>query len=176
MKKIIYLLMLGVFASFAACSDDDDDNSNQTINVAGSDFTVYGIDSYYSQAMEQFVIGFMLHKEMIVNNDIYFESEDFDLNSLAKGKVYQINDYVEDFMNVTGKNPVNSFTAYINDLHNNTAPVYSKEGTLTILEYDAESMAITAEFNVMFKDFDDTYEKQMTGTVTFNYYIDDIQE
>ena len=73
MKKIICLLMLGVFASFAACSDDDDDNSGQTINVAGSDFTVYGIDSYYSQAMEQFVIGFMLHKEMIVNNDIYFE-------------------------------------------------------------------------------------------------------
>ena len=175
MKKIIYLLMLGVFASFAACSDDDDDNSGQTINVAGKDFTVYGIDSYYSQAMEQFVIGFMLHKEMIVNNDIYFESEDFDLNSLAKGKVYQVNDFMGDFMG-TDKNPANSFTAYINDLHDNTAPVYGKEGTLTVLEYDADSRSLTVEFNVTFGDLDDTYEKQMTGTVSFNYYIEDILE
>lgn len=175
MKKIIYLLMLGVFASFAACSDDDDDNSGQTINVAGSDFTVYGIDSYYSQAMEQFVIGFMLHKEMIVNNDIYFEAEDFDLNSLAQGRVYQVNQFMGDFMG-SGEKTANSFEAYINDLHNDTAPVYSKEGTLTVLEYNADSRSLTVEFNVTFGDLDDTYEKQMTGIVSFNYYIDDIQE
>ena len=72
--------------------------------------------------------------------------------------------------------PANSFKAYINDLHDNTAPVYSKEGTLTVLEHDADSRSLTVEFNVTFGDLDDTYEKQMTGTVSFNYYIGDIQE
>ena len=124
MKKIIYLLMLGVFASFAACSDDDDDNSGQTINVAGKDFTVYGIDSRYSQAGGDFIIGFMLQAVVSANNDIFFDADDFDLNSLAQGRVYQVNEFMGDFMGADDK-PANSFKAYINDLHDNTAPVYS---------------------------------------------------
>lgn len=89
MKKIF--LLLALFATmFVACSDDDDDEnddgkkSENVVKVGEKTYKVYGIDAYYLQDLEQFVIGFYLHEKKLVNNDIYFAASDFNLNSIAK--------------------------------------------------------------------------------------------
>ena len=175
MKKIMYLLAFGLLAMFAACSDDDDDNkSDQTINVGGKDYVVYQVVAEYSQVRENLTIGLML-QPIGATNDIFFMTDHFDLNSLESGKIYSVVDLNENFGTLEDM-PQDTFSAYINDLHDNTAPVYSKEGKLTVLEYDEKSKTITMEFNVTFTDVDYTYEKTLQGTLSFGYEIIDIQE
>ena len=151
MKKIF--LLFALFSTmFMACSDDDDEKdgddggkSENVVKVGEKTYKVYGIDAYYLQDLEQFVIGFYLHEKKLVNNDIYFAASDFNLNSIAKDKVYQVNRY----MDMSGKEQeANSFDAFINDLHDNTEPLYSKAGSLKVLEYDAQKRQVTMEFDV----------------------------
>ena len=184
MKKILYLLMLCVSTSFVACSDDDDDDdkggdngeggkTEQTAKIGGKDYKVYGIDAYYLTDLKQFVIGFYMNDKKIVNNDIYFAASDFNLNSIAKDKVYQVNKY----MDMSGKpQEDNSFDAYINDLHDNTEPLYSKAGSLKVLEYDAQKRQITMEFDVTFDDMEGGNVKEMTGTFSFTYKLEKSDE
>ena len=179
MKKIF--LLLALFSTmFMACSDDDDEKdgddggkSENVVKVGEKTYKVYGIDAYYLQDLEQFVIGFYLHEKKVVNNDIYFAASDFNLNSIAKDKVYQVPRY----MDMSGKEQeANSFDAFINDLHDNTEPLYSKAGSLKVLEYDAQKRQVTMEFDVTFDDMEGGNVKVMTGTFTFVYAVENSDE
>ena len=90
MKKIF--LLLALFSTmFMACSDDDDEKdgddggkSENVVKVGEKTYKVYGIDAYYLQDLELFVLCFYLLEIKVVINDIYFAASDFNLNYIAK--------------------------------------------------------------------------------------------
>ncbi|MDL2213902.1 hypothetical protein LJC29_08050, partial [Bacteroides sp. OttesenSCG-928-N06] len=131
--------------------------TKEELTIDNVKYPVYAIDSEYDSCNKLFYIGFSLSNPSVVNNDIMFNSWNFNLSNANAGATFTVGDG-------------GGFSSYINDLPDFGYAGEAKSGTIKILEINKSKQTMKVQFiDCIYKKTGSTTDRTLNGTVSFTY-------